>query len=125
MNPAEEYILNQTEPFRGMLLHIQMLVLGTIPEAELKYKYKVPFFYVNGRPFCYLNQSKNYVDVGFWNAAHLTVHTELMVTEGRKVIKSLRYTSLEQIQDRVLKEVLLDAHSVQDKKFYKKDYPKE
>ena len=119
MKPAENYILNQTEPFRGILLHVQMVIEHTIPEVELKYKYKVPFYYIKGRPFCYLNKSKNYVDIGFWNGAHLTLHTELMVTAGRKVMKSLRYTSLEEIQDSILKEVLLDAFSVQDKKFWK------
>ncbi|WP_291864779.1 DUF1801 domain-containing protein [Maribacter sp.] len=119
MNPAENYILQQTEPFRSILLHVQMIIEHTISDVELKYKYKVPFYYVNGRPFCYLNKSKNYVDIGFWNGGHLTVHTELMVTAGRKVMKSLRYTTLEEIQDTILKEVLLDAYQVKDKKFWK------
>jgi hypothetical protein len=39
--------------------------------------------------------------------------------EGRKMIKSLRYTSLEEIDDTVLKEVLLDAYAVKDKNFWK------
>ncbi|WP_316931547.1 hypothetical protein [Maribacter antarcticus] len=42
-----------------------------------------------------------------------------MTMEGRNMIKSLRYTSLEEIDETVLKEILLDAFSVKDKKFWK------
>ncbi|GGD55817.1 hypothetical protein GCM10011361_22970 [Muriicola marianensis] len=101
-----------------MLLHLQTVVEQAIPEAEMKYKWRIPFFYLEGKPFCYLNRSKDYVDIGFFKAAYLTVHTEHMVTEGRKVMKSLRYRSLEAIDDQVLTDVLKDAYSVRDRKFY-------
>ncbi|MCM4151493.1 DUF1801 domain-containing protein [Arenibacter sp. N53] len=119
MNPAEEYILDQSEPYRSILLYLQSMIQGAIPGLELKYKYKIPFYYLEGRPFCYLNQSKDYVDVGFWNASHLTVHIEQMTTTGRKMMKSLRYKSLEEIESTVLLEVLQDAYSVKDRKFWK------
>jgi len=88
MNPAEEYIVKQPEPYRSILMHLQLVIEHTITDVELKYKYKIPFYYINGKPFCYLNQSKDYVDVGFWSAAHLTKHVDLLVTENRKVMKS-------------------------------------
>lgn len=119
MNPAEEYMFNQPEPFRGILLYLKATIEGAIPDAELKHKYNLPFYYINGRPYCYLNQSKDYVDLGFWNAAHLTIHLEQMNTEGRKMMRSLRYRSLEDIDATVLLEVLEDAYSVKDKKFWK------
>lgn len=119
MNPSEAYILDQPEPYRSILLHLQAIIEHTLPEADLKYKYKIPFYYIEGRPCCYLNHTKDYVDMGFWNAAHLTVHPELMVTEGRKMMRSLRYKSLEEINDTVLIQVLQDAYRVRDKKFWK------
>jgi len=119
MNPASLYILNQSEPFRSMLLHLQQVIEYTIPDATLKYKYNIPFYYLEGKPYCYLNMSKDYVDLGFWKAAHLTKHLEHMTTAGRKVMKSLRYTSLEQINDVILKDVLQDAYIVRNRKFYK------
>ena len=118
MNPAEEYILNQPEPHKSILLHLQATIESAIPEVELKYKYKIPFYYLEGRPFCYLNQSKDYVDVGFWNAAHLNVHLDKMETAGRKMMRSLRYKSLEEIDHEILIEVLQDAYSVRHKKFW-------
>jgi len=119
VNPAEDYILNQPEPFRSILLHVQSVIEHTVPDVDLKFKYRIPFYYIEGRPFCYLNQSKDYVDVGFWNAAHLTKNLEFMTTAGRKMMKSLRYNSLEEINDKVFIEVLKDAYAVRDKKFYK------
>ena len=119
MNPSEAYILNQPEPYRSILLHLQSAIERTIPEVDLKYKYKIPFYYVDGRPYCYLNQSKDYVDLGFWNAAYLTVNLDYMTTAGRKMMKSLRYKFLEDIDDTILIEILQDAYSVRDKKFWK------
>ncbi|MEM9687748.1 MAG: DUF1801 domain-containing protein [Bacteroidota bacterium] len=65
MNPAEHYILDQPEPFRAILLHIQVIIEHTVPDATLQYKYHIPFYYVKGNPFCYLNVShkKRYVGV--------------------------------------------------------------
>ncbi len=118
MNPAEAYILDQPEPFKSILLHLQVLIETTVPSVELMYKYKIPFYYIEGRPFCYLNHTKGYVDVGFWNAGHLTKHLEHMTTAGRKVMKSLRYTSVEDIDSTILIDVLKDAYEVKHKKFY-------
>ncbi|MCL6265096.1 DUF1801 domain-containing protein [Flagellimonas myxillae] len=121
MNPSETYILNQKEPFKSILLQLQVLIESTIPQLELKFKYRIPFYYLEGKPFCYLNvpSKKNFVDVGFWSAAHLTVHTDKMVTEGRKVMKSLRYSELDQLDAQVLIEVLQNAMEVNHKGFWK------
>ncbi|MFD0796767.1 DUF1801 domain-containing protein [Maribacter chungangensis] len=120
MNPAENYILNQPEPFRNMLMHLQAVIERTVPNAQLKFKWKIPCYYLKDSPFCYLNvpAKKGYVDVGFWRSAHITKHADKMTTKGRKMIKSLRYTCLEEIDETVLKEILLDAYAVRDKKFW-------
>lgn len=119
MSPAENYILKQPEPYRTMLMHLQLLIEKTVPDAELKYKYRIPFYYIADKPFCYLNQSKNYVDVGFWHSAYLTKNLEYMVSEKRKILRSLRYKNPEEINVTVLTEVLQEAYSFREKKFYK------
>lgn len=118
MNPAEEYILCQPEPYKGILLYLQTVIEEIVPGVKLKFKYKIPFYYLDGKPFCYLNQAKDYVDLGFWNAAHLSVHLDKMETAGRKIMRSMRYKSLEEIDLDVLQEVLLDAEGVKDKNFW-------
>jgi hypothetical protein len=122
MKPAEEYILNQQEPFKSILMHLQILIESTFPEVELKFKWKIPFYYLNNKPFCYLNASKKkgYVDVVFWVSAHLTQYNEFLISENRKVVKSLRYFNLEAINEEILLTVLAEAFEKKEAGFYKK-----
>lgn len=103
-------------------MHLQTIIEQTIPNANLLFKWKVPFYYVDKRPLCYIHRPvrKDYVDVGFWNAAHLTQLQEHMTKDGRKVMKSLRYKSLEGINTEVLIAIVTEAYRVRDKKFWKK-----
>ncbi|ALJ04676.1 hypothetical protein APS56_05800 [Pseudalgibacter alginicilyticus] len=100
---------------RDDLLHLQMIIEQALLNAELLFKWKTPFFYVDKRPICYLNQTKDYVDVGFWNATHLTVFQEFMTADGRKMIKSLRYESIEAINDDVLTAVVKETYEIREK----------
>jgi len=122
MNPAEEYIFNQPEPYRSILMHVQAVIEHTIPDVELKYKWRIPCFYVGKRPICYLNAShKNeFVDVAFWHSAYITKYTEHLVGEKRKVVKSLRYKTLEEINDIVLVAILKEVNTFKDEGFYKR-----
>lgn len=120
MNPAEAYILDKEEPFRSILLHLQVVIENTIPSLQLLYKWHMPFYYIDGKQgFVFLNKSKKYVDVGFWHGAHLTLHRDKLISEGRKHMKSLRYFTPEDIDETVLIEVLQEAYSFRDQKYYK------
>jgi hypothetical protein len=122
MKPVEEYILKQPEPFKSILLHVQILIEGAFPTVDLKYKWRMPVYYLDDKPFCYLNAShkKGFVDVAFWVSAHLTKHTEFLVTENRKVVKSLRYFSVDEINEEILLTVLEEAYQLKNKGFYKR-----
>lgn len=119
MKPAEAHILNQPEPFNSILLHLQILIETSFPKVDLQYKWKLPFYYLEEKPFCYLNISKKkgYVDVGFWVSEHLTKYNDLLITENRKVVKSLRYFSINDINEEVLLTVLQEAHQLKGKGF--------
>jgi hypothetical protein len=109
MNPAENYIVNKPEPYRSILLHIQAIIEHTIPELDLKHKYKIPFYYINNKPFCYLNVTKGYVDVGFWKGNQIQIHQNHLVTENRKMMVSLRYWKLKDVEDAILIDVLRET----------------
>ena len=108
MKPAEEYILTRPEPFKSILLHLQIIVESTVPSAELKYKWKIPVYYLGKKPLCYFNASlkKGFVDVAFWTSEDLSKFKNQLITENRKVVKSLRYFSFEEIKEEVLIEIL-------------------
>jgi hypothetical protein len=122
MKPAELYILNRPEPFRTMLMHLQILVESTITDVELKYKWKIPVYYIDNKPLCYFNASlkKGFVDVAFWTSVDLSKFKKQLITEKRKVVKSLRYFTLDDIDEKVLIEILQTINNSNQKGFYKK-----
>lgn len=112
MKPAEEYILKQQEPLRSILLHLQVLIEANFSEAELLYKWKLPFYYLNNKPLCYFNATKKgFVDVGFYAKTNLKKYNEFLVAEKRKAVKSLRYFRVEDINEEILICVLLEAYN--------------
>lgn len=108
MKPAEDYILKQEEPFKSILLQLQLLIEAAVSDLELKYKWKTPYYYYKNKPFCYLNVTKKYVDIGFRHTANLDSFNPYLVSENRKVFKSLRYYSTEDINQEILFSVLLE-----------------
>ena len=106
MNPAEAYILKQAEPYKSILLQLQSIIEAVAPNSVLLYKWKIPFYYCNGIPLCFLNQSKDYVDLAFWHFDQMDDYTEYFTDANRKSIRSLRYKSVEDINDEVVVYVL-------------------
>ena len=111
MKPQDLYILNQPEKYRNMLLHIIAVIEQTLPDVVLEFKWKIPFFYLNNKPFCFLNVShkRKYVDVAFNNGFQLKNNLEILNGYKRNTYKSLRYFSIETIDNAVLISVIQEA----------------
>lgn len=113
MKPADLYIINQPEPYRSILLHLVAVLEVTLKESyQLECKWNVPYMYYKGRPFCFLNAShkRQYVDLGFSRGFKLQKHQDVLVADGgRNTMKSLRYRSLEEIDNDVLVDVIREA----------------
>jgi hypothetical protein len=75
------------------------------------YKWKIPFYYIGKKPFCYINVSlkKKFVDVAFFYGIKISSHQEYLTTENRTQIKSLRYYNQDTIPDNVLREILIEV----------------
>ncbi len=115
MKPQDLYILNQPEKYRDILLHVLAVVEQVVPEATLEYKWKIPFFYLDKKPFCYLNAShkKQFVDVAFIKGFELKKNQQHLVADnGRSMVKSLRYSNLEDIDNEILISVLTEAYKL-------------
>jgi len=112
VKPAVVYILNQPEPFRSVILHVIAVIETNLPGISLEYKWSVPYFYYKKKPFCYLNASHkhHYVDVGFAKGFYLKNNLQYLIADnGRNTVKSLRYKSLEEVDNAILTAVLLEA----------------
>ncbi|MCB0457423.1 MAG: DUF1801 domain-containing protein [Flavobacteriaceae bacterium] len=117
MNPAEVYILEKPEPFKSILLQLQVLIENTLPTFLLLYKWKLPFYFVEKCPICYLNVTKGYVDVCFWLSNDFAFAHPALISEKRKRVKSLRYYSMEDIDSEVLISCLQEAYRTREEGF--------
>lgn len=110
MNPAEAYIVSKPEPWRSILMELQAIIKHTLPEIEEQYKWHLPFYSIHGRMCCFLNFRKTFVDLGFTSGIRIEIHQEALIAgEGRKNLRSLRYTCLEDVDVQVLQEILRAA----------------
>lgn len=112
MNPAQLYILNQPEKYRAILLHIVSVIDFTLPDVTLEFKWKIPYFYYKKKPLCYLNAShkRDFIDVGFAKGFQLKNNLEFLIADNdRNTIKSIRYKSLEEIDNSILISILEEA----------------
>lgn len=114
MNPALEYIHRTPEPYRSIMMHLQILVETTIPQAQLKYKWRLPFYYLDDKTmFCFFNFRKTFVDLGMSYGNELSnQHGALIAGEGRKMLRSLSFSKLEDIDDRIVIETLRELKTI-------------
>ena len=54
----DNFYLNLTEPNRGCMLSLRDLILSKHPKITQEWKYRLPFFYLRGKMFCYLHIDK-------------------------------------------------------------------
>ena len=111
MKPAEAYIFNQPHLYQSIMLHLLQVVQQQLPESEVLFKWGIPYVYYQKKPFCYLapNHKQGFVDLGFAKGFQLQRNQSELVDEKRNTVKSLRYTSLENIDYDVLLDVLAEA----------------
>lgn len=111
MKPVDEYILRQPEQYQAMILHIIAVVEQELLQSELLFKWGIPYIYYKKKPFCYLapNHKKGFLDVGFAKGFQLKRNQEILVDENRNTVKSLRFFSIEEIDNMVLIDVIEEA----------------
>ena len=112
MNPAEQHICNQKEPYQSIMLYVRSVILKTLPEVTEKYNYKVPYYLHNNKPICYLNILKgtNYVDVAFIQGVLLEGnYPQLKDDNNRKQVRSIQVKKLEDFDELLFVRLLNDA----------------
>ena len=112
MNPAEQHICNQKEPYQSIMLYVRSVILKTLPEVTEKYNYKVPYYLHNNKPICYLNILKgtNYVDVAFIQGVLFEGnYPQLKDDNNRKQVRSLQVKKIEEFDELLFVELLNDA----------------
>ena len=97
MNPVEQHILNQVEPYQLLMLYVRSVIKRTLPSIEEKYNYKIPFYHLDKKPMLYLNVLKgtDFLDVAFVQGFLLQEEfTELKDYKNRKNVRSIQMKNM-------------------------------
>jgi hypothetical protein len=111
MKLTDDYIYRQSEKHQSIILYLIDVVNQTIPDAILLFRWGIPYFYYQKKPFCYLapNHKKGFVDLGFAKGFKLQNHQDVLVSENRNTVKSLRYFNINSVEHEVLTAVISEA----------------
>ena len=112
MNPVDQYLYNQKEPYQSIMLYVRSVIFKTLPKIEEKYRYKIPFYHHNNKPMCYLNILKgtDYVDVAFVQGVFLQdKFPQLKDDKNRKQVRSIKVKRIEDFDELIFISLLKEA----------------
>jgi len=118
LKPAENYILNQQEPYQSIMLYVRSVILKTLPNVEETYNYGIPFYIHNKKTMLYLNILKgtNYVDVAFVQGVFFEDKFSILKDyNNRKQVRSIQVKSLEDFDELQFVALLREASISLDK----------
>ena len=114
MNPIEQYILKEKQPYKSIMLYVRSVIFKTLPSVEEKLSYRIPFFNMHKKPMLYLNilRGTNFVDVAFVQGVLLEEkYPNLKNYNNRKQVRSLQVKNLENFDELQFIELLKDSES--------------
>lgn len=79
-----------------------------VPEAELRYSFKVPFYHYYGM-FCYLNKANGGIEVCFCRGKDLLMAYPQLELKKRKMIAGVTITTLKEIRTKELSQLIAGA----------------
>lgn len=126
MESVEDFILNLPSDERILVTKLRMLLFEIEPRFREKLSYGVPY-YSRHRRVCFiwpssapLGPTNAKVSFGFCFANLLSNVQGILLSEGRKQVHIVRYSSIKEIDETVLREIILEAILVDDLAFSKK-----
>ena len=112
MNPIDDYIFEQEEPYQSIMIYVRIVIAKALPEVQEKYSYKIPFFMHDKKPMIYFNVLKgtDFVDVAFVQGILLEEnYPALKNYNNRKQVRSLQLKTIEEINEPMLIQLVKDA----------------
>lgn len=108
MDKIEAFILD-LPPAQAELVEFLHQLMLTFPEVTSKIRYKVPFYYHKSW-LCYINPiKKDSVEFVFTRGNELSNEQGLLAAKGRKQVRGVTFTKVEDIPMETLVEVIQEA----------------
>lgn len=104
----DDYILALPSQKREMYTLLRDVINETVPGVKEKIAYGIPFFHLK-KPFCYLHQHNDGVDLSFPSGHLFAEKFPEMDKRNRKLVRTLHYQKVEDINLGLLQEVLIEA----------------
>ncbi|AOW21753.1 DUF1801 domain-containing protein [Urechidicola croceus] len=118
MNPVEQYLYSQNEPYQSIMLYVRIVIFKTLPKVEERFSYKIPFYYQDKKPMIYLNVLKgtNFVDVAFVQGCFLEKQFPILKDyNNRKQVRSIQIEKIEDLDELEFVNLLKSASQLLDK----------
>jgi len=117
----ESWLEAKPTEVRNLVYEIARLIFRLDVKFYCRMSYGVPFIYRSG-PFCYFNADKEGVYIGFFWGKLLHDPSEILDKDQRKLVKILRISSTEKLNDLEdeLTALLLCALDIDQMKYGKK-----
>ncbi len=90
LNDLNKFFLNQDEPNKSCFMALRKIILDYNHNITEHWRYKVPFYYLKGKPFCYLWQDKKTKQpyIGIVKGHH--INSPFLIKGNRKKMKVFR-----------------------------------
>ena len=109
LREIDDFYLNLSEPNRGCMLGLRDIICSFHPEITQEWKYRLPFFYLRGKMFCYMHIDKKsqHPYIGFVDGGRMN-HPSL-IQGDRKRMKVFPINPTQDLPLDLLQEVLTEA----------------
>lgn len=107
---VDAYIDQLDTPLAETAAIIRQLLLESVPGIEEKFSFKIPFYHYHGM-FCYLNKTKEGLDLGFCRGKDLVMAFPQLDLRGRDMVASVVLTQPKEIEQLQIPELIVAAAS--------------
>ncbi len=109
LRDIDHYYLNKEEPTKSCLQALRDYILNSTNLLTEAWKYRMPFFCINGKMFCYLwtDKKTGWPYIGFVEGRNID-HPSLELGD-RKRMKILRINPTQDLPTKTINEILDEA----------------
>ena len=112
---VDEYILAQDASTRILIFLLRDIILSTSTEITERLSFNCPFYHYKGM-LCYISIEKKTVYIGFCRGSFLKNKYPFLEIKNRKLIASVSYKDLEDVDAEVIQSILKDSMELNSKK---------
>jgi hypothetical protein len=98
---------------------LREMILSFVPGVQEKMSYKIPFYHYFGI-FCYINETKEGIDLGFCRGKELLMVLPQLEQRNRAMIASILICTKKEIQTKRVQEAIVTAANWQEEAYRNK-----